>query len=313
MRPVFNFFKAKTESGWLSVVARQTRVDLVHLRRTAGERPCVLMADSVERSSDLAATLGPLRKSLHLDRYRCTALLNHGDYQLIQTETIPGDAEEAREATRWKLKDQVDFPVETAVVDLLPLPGDGRAAQSFAALAPESVIAPLVQAFQAAGVGLAAIDLPEISQRNLAALFEKEGRGLATLIFDDDEGLLTFTANGELLVVRHVEIPAQQLVRADEQRRGALLERIALDVQRSLDNFDRLYSAVPLDRVLVAPIPGVSDFVSYLRENLTVSVEALELSAAFDLAAVPGLLDPVRQFQCLRALGGALREDSARP
>lgn len=54
-------------------------------------------------------------------------------------------------------------------------------------------MAPLVQAFQAARVPLAAVDLPELSQRNLAALFEEGGRGLATLIFDDDEGLLTFT------------------------------------------------------------------------------------------------------------------------
>lgn len=92
---------------------------------------------------------------------------------------------------------------------------------------------------------LAAIDLPEISQRNLAALFEQDGRGLATLVFDDDEGLLTFTVGGELLVARHVEITARQLTTADDDRRGILFERIALDIQRSLDNFDRTYSAIP--------------------------------------------------------------------
>jgi hypothetical protein len=46
-----------------------------------------------------------------------------------------------------------------------------------------------------------------------------------------------------LLVVRHVEITARQLSAADEDRRGMLFERIALDIQRSLDNFDRIYSA----------------------------------------------------------------------
>lgn len=309
MRPVSKFFKSEGESGWLSVVIRPKHVDLVHLRREPGGKPRVLLAESVESGADTAATLTALKKTMHLDRCRCTALLTHGKYQLIQTDAVSGAIEEAREIVRWKLKDQVDFPVDSAAVDLLPIPSGDRASQVFAALSPESVIAPLVQAFQAAKVSLAAIDLPEISQRNLAALFEEGGRALATLIFDDDEGLLTFTVGGELLVVRHVEITARQLMSADAERRGMLFERIGLEVQRSLDNFDRIYSAIPLQRLLVAPIPGVDGFLSHLRANLTVPVVALDVSSVLDIGAVPALLDPLRQFQCLRALGAALRDE----
>ncbi|MDP1734417.1 MAG: agglutinin biogenesis protein MshI [Sulfuritalea sp.] len=286
---------------------RGDRVDLVHLRREAGRKPRVLLADSVENGADAAATLSALKKPMRLDCYRCTALLTHGKYQLIQTDAVAGAPDEAREVVRWKLKDQVEFPVDTAAIDLLPIPSDGRTPQVFAALSPESTIAPLVQAFQAAKVALQAIDLPEVSQRNLAALFEKDGRALATLVFDDDEGLLTFTLNSELLVVRHVELNARQLMTADDDRRNMLFERIALDVQRSLDNFDRLYSAVPLTHLLVAPIPGVDGFLDYLRTNLTISVVPMDVSSVLDLGAVPALLDPLRQFQCLRAIGAALR------
>jgi MSHA biogenesis protein MshI len=335
MRLVPNFLKFRTEPGWLSVVMREGRVDFIHVRREPGSKPRVLLADSVEKGADEADTLGALRKSMRLDRYRCTTLLAHGRYQMIQTDAVAGTAEEARETVRWRLKDQVDFPVDTAAIDLLPIPNpsqgtsypphggatdgmdllpmpspsDGRAPQVFAALSPESSVAPLVHAFQAAKVPLAAIDLPEISQRNLAALFEEGGRGLATLIFDDDEGLLTFTANGELLVVRHVEIPVRQLTAADAGRRDMLFERIALDVQRSLDNFDRIYSSIPLTHLLVAPIPGVDGFLDYLRTNLTVSVTPLDVSGVLDIVAVPALLDPLRQFQCLRAIGAALRDE----
>jgi MSHA biogenesis protein MshI len=306
---VRTFLKPKTEQGWLSVVMRGDRVDLVHLRREAGRKPVVLLADSVEKGVNDAATLAALKKPMRLDRYRCTALLSHGKYQLIQTDAVAGAPDEAREVARWKLKDQVEFPVDTAAIDLLPIPSDGRAPQVFAALSPESTMAPLVQAFQTAKVPLAAIDLPEISQRNLAALFEENGRGQATLIFDDDEGLLTFTLNGELLVVRHVELNARQLMTADGDRRNMLFERIALDVQRSLDNFDRLYSSVPLAHLLVAPIPGVDGFLAYLRANLTIAVVPLDVSSVVDLGAVPALLDPLRQFQCLRAIGAALRDE----
>ena len=306
-----NFLKSKAEQGWLSVAMRDERVDFAHLRREAGRKPIVLLADSVEKGTDDATTLAALKKPMRLDRYRCTALLSHGKYQLIQTDAVAGASDEARDVVRWKLKDQVEFPVDTAAIDLLPIPSDGRAPQVFAAISPESTIAPLVQAFQAAKVPLEAIDLPEMSQRNLAALFEENGRGLATLIFDDDEGLLTFTLNGELLVVRHVELTARQLMTADDDRRGMLFERIALDVQRSLDNFDRLYSSVSLAHLLVAPIPGVDGFLSYLRANLTVAVVPLDLSNALDIGAAPALLDPLRQFQCLRAIGAALRDETA--
>lgn len=311
MRPVPKFVKSRIEPGWLSVVMRGERVDLIHVCREPGRQPRVLLANSVQAGASPEATLSALRKPMRLDRYRCTALLQHGSYQFIQTDAVSGAPDEARDVARWKLKDQVEFPVDAAAIDLLPIPSDGRAPQVFAALSPESTVAPLIQAFQAAKVPLTAIDVPEISQRNLAALFEEEGRGLATLIFDDDEGLLTFTVQGELLVVRHVEITAQQLVRADDDRRGILFERIALDVQRSLDNFDRIYSTITLSNLLVAPIPGVDGFLGHLRANLTVPVVSLDLSGALDLGAVPALLDPLRQFQCLRAIGAALRDEPA--
>jgi len=312
---------------------REGRVDFIHVRREPGRKPRVLLADSVEKGADDADTLSALRRPMRLDRYRCTTLLSHGKYQLIQTDAVAGTPEEARETVRWRLKDQVDFPVDTAAIDLLPIPNftqnmrqsqregdiagidllpiapDGRPSQVFAALSPESTVAPLVQAFQAAKVPLAAIDLPEVSQRNLAALFEEGGRGLATLIFDDDEGLLTFTVNGELLAVRHIDVPARQLIKADAGRRGMLFERIALDVQRSLDNFDRIYSAIPLTQLLVAPIPGADGLLDHLRTNLTVSVSTLDVSGVLDIGAVPALLDPLRQFQCLRAIGAALRDE----
>lgn len=306
---MLNFLKPKTEPGWLSVALRERRVDLVQLRRETGHRPRVTLADSVEKRDGDANTLASLKRSAGLDRFRCTALLGHDQYQLIQTSAVDGAPEEAREVLRWQLKDQVDFPVDNAAVDLLPIPSDGRSAQVFAAIAAESVVAPLVQAFQEAKVPLAAIDLPEISQRNLAALFEEAGRGLAMLIFDEDEGLLTFTRDGELLVARHVEITASQLASADAERRGMLFERIALDVQRSLDNFDRNYSAVPLAHLVVAPIPGVDGFIDHLRANLTAHVVPLDLAAVIDFGAVAALRDPLRQFQCLRAIGAALRDE----
>lgn len=303
--------KKSFEPGWLAIAPGEGRADFIHVQRVKGSAPKVLLAESMERGGDDVLMLSSLRKPFGLGGKRCTALLRHGEYQFIQTDAVEGDSDEAREIVRWKLKDQVEFSIETAVVDLLPIPSAGRTPQVFAAIAPESAVGPLIRSFQAAKVPLTTIDLPEMSQRNLAALFEEDGRGLATLIFDDIEGLFTFTVNGELLVVRHVEISVRQIIAADKERREMLFERIALDVQRSLDNFDRMYSSIPLSRLIVAPIPGVDDFIDYLRGNLTVPVSPMDLGSVLDMESVPALLDPLRQFQCLRGLGAALRDEVA--
>lgn len=304
------FLKRKTHQRWLAVVLSEERADFIGIRREVGQRPQVLLAESIERRGDDTVTLNTLRKPLRLMDYRCTTVLSPGEYQLIQVPSIPGPVEETREMMRWKLKDQVEFPVESASIDLLPIPGFGKSKQMYAALASGVAVASRVQTFQSAKVPLTAIDLPELSQRNLAALFDEPGRGLATLIFDDDEGLLTFTQGGELLLARRIECSARQLLRADPEQRDALYERIALNVQRSLDGFDRSDAAVTLSRLMVAAIPGLDGFIAYLGENISLPVVAMNLATALDFGAMPGMLDPQRQFQSLRALGAALRVEA---
>lgn len=311
MRSLLRLFKPKTDSGLVSVVLRDNRIDVVSVRRQAGARPRVVLADSVEKLGDDAPALDAVRRSLKLGKCRCTTLLRHGGYQMIPTDAVSGPIEEAREAARWKLKDQVEFPVDSAAIDLLPVPVHGRAGQAYAVLAPETTVGPLVRAFQTAGLSLAVIDLPEMSQRNLAAYFEEGERALATLIFDDDEGLLTFTQDGELLNARHVEISARQLMAAGADRRDALFDRVELELQRSLDNFERIYSSLSLQCLLVAPIPGVDGLLDHLRSNLAIPVAELDIGTILDLEPASGLRDPLRQFQSLRAIGAALRDEVA--
>ncbi len=305
------FLKISHEPGWLAIGQSPRRFDFVHVLRTTGRLPQVLLAESIERGADDATTLTALKKPLQLHHYHLTALLPAGQYQVVLTDAIDGPLDEAREIVRWKLKDQVDFPVDTAAIDLLPIPPLGRSPQVYALLAAETVMAPFIQSFQSAKLELTAIDLPELAQRNLSSLLEEDDRGLAMLIFDESEGLLTFTFGGDLLVARHIEISAEQLLSASLERREQLFERITLDIQRSLDNFDRSYSMVPLSGLVVGTIPGVTGYMDYLRNNLSLPVTTLNLTDIVDLSAVPSLLDPQRQFQCLRALGAALREEPA--
>lgn len=311
-------FNPQTQPGWMAVVLQPRQLLLAHVVRD-GARPRLARLEAVPRDegSDEAA-LTRLRRVAGLQRHRCTTLLSEGGCQLVQVNAPPVPADELKAALRWAVKDSIEFPADDAVIDALQVPADGapagRAPLAFAVVARRERVADRVQAFQRAKLPLKAIDSTETAQRNVAALFEEPGRGLAMLAFHAGGGLLTFTRNGELFAARHIDIAAAALTLADDAdapRRDALFERIGLEVQRSLDNFDRQFSQIALQRVVVAAPAGAAALVHYLAANLYLPVETADLGTVMDIAAVPALAEPTAQAQWLEAIGIALRDDGA--
>jgi len=298
--------------GWMSVALTADRLDFAHIQRHEGKKPEVRLLYSQKRASDDLEALRSLRKELKLARYRCTNLLRVGEYQLLQVEPPDMPAAEMKDALRWRIKDMINYPVEAATIDVLEIPSDagalGRAKQAFAVAANNALLAPRVELFDSAKVKLEAIDIPELAQRNISSLFEEENRGLAMLTFDESGVMLTFTFRGELYASRHTDIPLTQLEQAEGDRRDQLFERIALEAQRSLDNFDRMNGHITVTRLLVSSLPGVDGFLDYLRDYLSLPVVEMELSDVLDFSSIPELSQAERQTQCLKVLGAALRD-----
>ena len=293
-------------NGWTSVVFSGRTVQLAHVRRRAGERPELLGWESYPREGSDLDVVKRLRSGKRLGSGRCTLLLPHGQYQLLQVDAPSVAAEELRNAVRWKIKDMVDFPVDDAGIECLPPVAGARAGQIYTVAASRSVLQSWVRLFQDAKAPLHAIDVADLAQRNVSALFEEKNRGLALLAFDENGGRLSFTYQGELYFSRHIDVVTADMAAADT---AAIFERVLLDVQRTLDNVDRSYSAIPIARLLVAPPKGAAKFVDYLRENLNQAVELLDFARHLDLARVPALTNPAVQGQALLAIGAALRED----
>jgi MSHA biogenesis protein MshI len=303
--------KQAVGGGWTSVVFGADRIAVAEVERRRDARPVVRACDSFAREGSDLDALKRLKNARRLARTRCTTLLWHGQYQLLQVDA-PANAEELphaelRDSLRWRIKEMVDFPVDQAGIDVIRIPAQGsRSPQLWVVAASQDVLRPRVHLFQDAKAPLTAIDIPELAQRNLAALFEEENRGLALVAFNGKGGRLTVTYRGELYMSRHIDISAAELTGPDA---GAVRERALLDIQRSLDNFDRNYSAIHLTRLLVGPLPGGEAFIDYLGANLTLPVAAANLADVLDLEAVPRLAEMAAQADGWLALGAALRDE----
>ncbi len=307
--------KDKRRPGWLALSLAREQVDVVHVQRAAGGRPEIVLCDSYRKEHSDSATLARLRKELRLDRYRGTTLLNSAEFQMHQVDAPGVPASEMKTAVRWRVKDMIDYPLEVATVDMLDVPVDPNAPARnhvvYAITARNSSIEACLKPFVEAQIPLEAIDIPELAQRNIAALFEPEGRAVAMLAFYQNEGILTFTSSGELYLSRRIEIALAHLLEADAERRAQHFERIALELQRSLDHFDRQYNYVPIAKLLLAPLPQEIGLQEYLASNIYMPVETVDLGAVMDFPAVPELKHAARQSQYLATIGAALRDEAA--
>jgi MSHA biogenesis protein MshI len=300
-----------------------------------GQRPQLRWACEVDWT-DPARGLRQLHRQHRLTQARCLAVLERQHYQLLPMDAPDVPRADWRDAVRWKLKDMVDFAVDEAGVDLLVVPPEtsqrGRTSLLVAA-APQHAVAALQHAAGEAGLPWQAVDVAETALRNLSRLCadtstDADGnrQAQALLGLGETHSWLVVTAHGELLLSRQLDLTHAQV----DPHRGTVdrnqWERVALELQRTLDHCDRLFNRVSLGRLLVGPIrpdqaaalappadaaaggePAAS-FVAYLRELLYPPVQGFDLADLLDLSAVPALQDDLAaQSSFLSAIGAALR------
>ena len=299
--------------GAVAVCFQNGRIDIARVTRVADSQPVLDICASERFEGSEASTLTRLRRKYGLDRAACVTLMPEGDYQLqvMDAPGVPDD--ELKEAVRWRLKDLLDYPAETATVDVFSVPADPgaptRIRSVYAVAARNELVAARMAAFSEARLPLTAIDIPEMAQRNMAKMYETPGRALAMLSLAPERGLLTFTAAGELYLARGIDIGLSQLEHAEGELRTQLLERLVLEVQRSLDHFDRQFSFVTLSKLVLAPLPEGAGLQTYLSENLYVQVEEAQLQDTIDISRVPALSSRAMQADHFMAIGAALRQE----
>jgi len=302
----------KKVPGWFALSIGADRLDFAHGRH--GEPKSQITAYGTRAVEADKPDLGKLAQTMHLGRYECAALLQPGDYQLMLVEAPNVPKDELKSAIRWRIKDMIDYHVDDATVDVLDIPHDAAAAGAaarnrlmYAVSAKNELIEATIRQCDEAKIPLSVIDIPETAQRNIAALFEDGERALGLVYFGEQAGLVTINYRSELYLARRFDIGLHQ-VSGELSAAEAALERVAVEIQRTLDHFDRQFRSIPVAKMLVAPTPGDTSVADFLKSRVGIEAENIDLREA--LAFDDGGPDKESQWRLFHHFGAALRHET---
>ncbi len=303
--------QADNGSHWVAAIQDGAVLRALQVTYGPDERPRLAWVHSQE-SADFSRGLRVLGRAHPLRGVSLTGVLGRAQYRLISTELDDLPREEWAGVVRWRLKEQVDFPVDDAIVDVLGVPQDtqNRGTQSaIALLEPRAEVHALALAVDDAGLTWSAIEVPETGLRNICALAETPSQAHALIAFGSEHALLVITLGGELVMTRTIEVASAALMGSEEARGGAV-GRAGLEVLRTLDTFERTHSKATLSGLSVALPGGAAGMAEVLADLVYVPVKPLELGQLLDCSALsdnPEQIEALASLENLCLLGAALR------
>ncbi|HEY1412855.1 MAG TPA: hypothetical protein VGF36_11985, partial [Rhodopila sp.] len=201
------------------------------------------------------ASLAAIRAA-GIPRIPVSTVLSPADYQLALVEAPEVPPAELRAAMRWRLKDSIDFRIEEAVIDVFDVPDQNRGGHGrmmYAVAARRSAVAAHTQALTGTA-GFDAIDVPELCLRNLAALLPMATAGVALLHLGETTANIVLVRGKTFYLARQVDLAAGIDKTQAEGRNGRInAAGVVLELQRSLDYYERHFDQPPITRIAVSP------------------------------------------------------------
>jgi MSHA biogenesis protein MshI len=236
-------------------------------------------------------------------------VLRASDYRIVPTERPAVPPEEQRQALRWQIRDMLDFPADEAVVDGLEIPAaaEGQAKQRmFAVAAKNEDIRALMLQCREAKLPLQAIDIPEMALRNLSVLAAGDSAH-AFLHIGLRSSRLVMVWQREICAFRQFELSIGALSSAAPLDRSMLLERIALEVQRTADAFVRQFHGAHLQALWLCAAGHSEALVAELNQLLALQAQPYEAGRYLALPSGTGLVNEAEGIDYTLVVGAALR------
>ena len=298
--------------GWTAIAAEADGIYGVSIStpKLPTDRPSVIGCGFVAGGQLDVESLTALSKQISVSGYPWALTLNREDYNILVVAEPSVKQDELDQAVRWGISTMLNYPASEADIAWMKIPSHpsqpNRPPHLYVAAAKHEQVVLCTDIFKKTKLSLQAIDIRETAYRNIAALVERPGEGVALLSIGALGVQFTVTFQGELYLDRYVK---ETILNADmdELARERASERVVLQVQRSLDFVSRSLPFIDLNRVWLAPMQSDPGLRTYFEQNLPVPFEDIDLATAFDFSKTPDLLQPEIQAGYIVALGAALR------
>ena len=302
------------------VQARQEGADRYRVQRFGVLRPGG--NKSAEELARQLATAGLRGKAVR-------AMLRPAQYQILQIEAPAVPPEELKTAARWQIREMVNLHLDDLTLDVLKV-GDDRVRATgsvFVVAAPNAAIREVMETAQAARCSVDVIDIQDLAQRNLQSAQARragtpERANAAIVMTDDGHALLTICAHEELFYTRRIDLGAGFMQASWGTASAAgdgelttsgseneLSQRLVVEIQRSLDLWDRTWPTLVLDRISVQAGARTAEMAGWLTRELGQTVGVLDVGALFP--GFEGGSETDRQL-CWPLLGVLLRTEGRR-
>lgn len=308
------FNKASAGKGRIGLTFRAQQIAVAVTRRDGAglvlER-CELLPFGPASGASAAALAV---QAAALPRMPVSTVLMPDEYQLALVEAPEVPPAELRAAMRWRLKDTIDFKVEEAVIDVFDVPEQSRGGHGrmmYAVAARRSA----VDRYAGALAGMSSfdvIDVPELCLRNLAALLPAAAAGVALLHLGETRASIVLVRGRTFYLSRQMDLARERTGPAGargEREEGGQIDAgaVVLELQRSLDYYERHFDQPPITRIALSPAGRrATDLAQELGRETGFEVMTLDLNTLLPCATPIG---PESQAACLLAVGAALREE----
>lgn len=308
--------KSASTGGATGISLEEGGVGLVHIAGKQ-DKPVLVGCEFFEGDAiDCEERLQEEVKRRGWMRSRGIGVIGFGSYGLFQVAPPAVPDAELRDAVRWQVKDLIDYPLDEAIIDVFRVGADNRregAKNAYVVAARESVVQQQAGLMRHARLKIDAIDIPELSLRNLAARLPEDARGVSLLYLGDDQGVIIVCRGGRLPLARDIPFGTSSLSGEtailesggfdETQERLGLL---ALDIQRSLDFYESSFRQTPVAALYLLPMATpLPDLLPALQARLGTPVKSFALG---DIVSGEGQ-DLETAERCLLAVGAALRND----
>ncbi|MGH6647587.1 hypothetical protein [Aquabacterium sp.] len=300
------------------------------------------------RGEDSANAFARRIKALKLPIQGVIAVLPLNRTQILQIEAPAVPPEELKAAARWRIKDLVEAHLDDLTIDVMRVgDGRPRTLQHlYVIAAANAAIQDTTTLLAAAGMELAVIDICETAQRNLQNAFsDLQGRreqASAALMVHESQCLLTISANEEMFYTRRLDwdegvfghqpearVPGTSPSFGQEVLSQQVLEsvdivdyseevpefgnahdtpRLVIEIQRSIDVWERSWPDLPLANLTVHAGAGSASLASIIKRDLGLPVEPMDIPSLFPGLEASTVTAEVLEA-CVPLLGALLRQE----